>query len=205
MSVEHLAVVLHHSKAKGTHKLVLLGIANHMGDGGAWPSVATLARYANVTERSVQRSIQWLQDHGEISVSLQDGGGRDQPDHARPNRYHVHVSCPAWCDRSTNHRDTRPRQGGLHLVGGDTGVTPGDTGVTPPVTLASPKPSLEPTPPLPPPPDHRPCQECGQDQARCQAPQTHWAMDDRHAYRPTEGHTRAYLPPAPARRRRAAR
>lgn len=34
MSIEAMAVALHHSKTQGATKLVLLGIANHEGDGG---------------------------------------------------------------------------------------------------------------------------------------------------------------------------
>ena len=43
MSIELMSLVLHHSVAQPTHKLILLGIANHQGDGGAWPSIETLS------------------------------------------------------------------------------------------------------------------------------------------------------------------
>lgn len=68
MSVEAISLVLNHSKATGRAKLVLIGIANHLGDQGAWPSIATLARYANVDSRSVQRDIKQLIKLGELSV-----------------------------------------------------------------------------------------------------------------------------------------
>lgn len=113
MSVEHLTVVLHHSKATGTAKLVLLGIANHQGDGGAWPSVATLAKYAGVQPRGVQKALEKLRSLGEVRVQLQAGGTPGMDDHDRPNLYEVLVACPPWCDRSAHHRDTRARQGAL--------------------------------------------------------------------------------------------
>ncbi|WP_181034091.1 helix-turn-helix domain-containing protein [Arthrobacter sp. GMC3] len=129
MSVESLAVVLHHSQASGTDKLVLVGIANHDGDGGAWPSVPTLARYANVSDRSVQRSIEKLRATGEIIVYTSAGGTRVTPDHKRPNRYEILVECPEGCDRSRNHR-IKPVDNALFAP--VTLVTPGDVGVTPP-------------------------------------------------------------------------
>ncbi|MBT1542028.1 helix-turn-helix domain-containing protein [Curtobacterium flaccumfaciens pv. flaccumfaciens] len=104
MSVEAMALALHHSKAKGTAKVVLLGIANHDGDGGAWPSVPTLAVYANVTERNVQKSIDQLVEAGEIRRFVQAGGLRGMADFDRPNLYHVTLSCPINCDRTTAHR-----------------------------------------------------------------------------------------------------
>jgi hypothetical protein len=139
-----MAVVLHHSRAGGTDKLVLLGIANHDGDGGAWPSVATLARYANVEPRSIKRSIKKLAELGEIEIDRQNGGTRNMPDYTRPNLYHVKVTCPAECDRSAQHRINRSQFDRVTPVSpGDASVTPpGDASVTPPVTPVSPKPSL---------------------------------------------------------------
>lgn len=66
MSIEAISLVLNHSKAQGRAKLVLIGIANHLGDHGAWPSIATLARYANASERSVKRDIEELIELGEL-------------------------------------------------------------------------------------------------------------------------------------------
>lgn len=104
MSVESLAIALHHSKTSGTAKLVLIGIANHDGDGGAWPSVRTLAKYAGVTERNVQKAISLLVSKGELYVYAQAGGTRAMPDHRRPNRYEIALKCPANCDRTMHHR-----------------------------------------------------------------------------------------------------
>jgi hypothetical protein len=107
LSVEAIAIALHHSKAKGTAKLVLLGIANHDGDGGAWPSKATLAKYANVDQRNVDRAIKTLVSLAEIRVGISAGGRSNTPDYLRPNLYHFLVECPPYCDRSRQHRDTR--------------------------------------------------------------------------------------------------
>lgn len=98
-----MALALHHSNASGTAKVVLLGIANHDGDGGAWPSVPTLSVYANVDERNVQRAIDGLLEAGEIRRFVQQGGLRGMADFDRPNLYHVALVCPINCDRSTKH------------------------------------------------------------------------------------------------------
>lgn len=111
MSVEALAVVLHHSRARSTAKLVMIGIANHDGDGGAWPTVATLARYANVHPRNVQRALEKLVALGELRVDSQAGGLGNVADCERPNLYHVTVRCPTWCDGTPQHRDQRKRAG----------------------------------------------------------------------------------------------
>lgn len=144
MSVELLAVVLNHSKAKGTVKLVLIGIANHSGDGGAWPSVNTLAQYANTTSRTVIRALDKLVELREVRRHIQAGGLPEWADHTRPNRYDVLVTCPPYCDKTPAHRDTRPGQRGLWRTARppDASVrgTP-DASVTPPLTPVSPEPS----------------------------------------------------------------
>jgi hypothetical protein len=101
MSAEAVTVVLHHSRAEGTAKLVLWGIANHHSDAGAWPSIATLAKYAAVSERRVQQIIRELADLGEIYIDEQGGLGQGQ---YKTNRYHVLIQCPADCDGSLNHK-----------------------------------------------------------------------------------------------------
>lgn len=129
-----MAVSLHHSKTQGATKLVLLGIANHEGDGGSWPSISTLARYAGgVNRRTVQRAIQDLIDLGEISCIVNGGGHGEN----RPNLYRVTLHCPQNCDGSTAHRKRE---------GGGLSVTPrGGLDVTGGAVSVSPKPSLEPS------------------------------------------------------------
>lgn len=66
------------SQATGRARLVLLAIADHQGEIGAWPSIATLARMVNASERSVQRDIQELADLGELEVHVQQAPSRGQ-------------------------------------------------------------------------------------------------------------------------------
>ena len=157
MSVESLAIALHHSRAKSaTSKLVLLGIANHDGDGGSWPSVATLAHYARCSTRTVQRSVDELERLGEIRRIVQAGGTRHTSDHRRPNLYEWLLRCPPDCDRTAAHRTRRNAGPSVDLDGiddGSEGVTPvspqlstGVTRVSPHrVTRVSPEPPLEAT------------------------------------------------------------
>jgi len=143
MSIESLAVVLHHSKASGTDKVVLIGIANHDGDGGSWPTVATLAKYANVSERSVQRSLSTLERMGEIRVYTNAGGTPMYRHDRRPNVYEVLVRCPRDCDGTKNHRNgvTDLSRGDVYDANGVTSMTErGDASVTQTVL----EPSIEP-------------------------------------------------------------
>lgn len=107
MSIESIATALHHSKAKGTAKLVLLGIANHDGDGGAFPAMATLARYAGVDIRNARAAVRKLEELGEIRTFGNGGELPDRPRNYQPNRYEFLVMCPPHCDRTKNHRDSR--------------------------------------------------------------------------------------------------
>lgn len=112
---------------KGTAKLLLLGIANHQGDEGAWPSIATLSKYTSTSERRVQQILRELEEAGELSIDVQAGP-------SGTNRYWVTVACPEFCDRSSAHRG-----GEAHFTGGVKPVSP--QGVKP----ISPEPSLEPS------------------------------------------------------------
>lgn len=72
MSIQVMQAVWQHSKAEGRARLVLLAIADHQGEIGAWPSIATLAKMVNASERSVQRDIQELASLGELTVEVQN-------------------------------------------------------------------------------------------------------------------------------------
>ena len=136
-----MSLVLNHSRAKGTAKLVLIGIANHDGDGGSWPTIATLARYANTSERSVQRALEQLVELGELEVKQNAGGTHQTPNDRRPNRYRITIK------RSVENH-VGPSSHGVTLasprdVDGVTLVTQrGDASVVNGVTPASPEPSL---------------------------------------------------------------
>ena len=89
MSVEAVGYVLRHFPQGGVAKLVMIGIANHAGDGGAWPSVATLAEYACVSDRTVQRALARLEGDGWIVRHPNAGGShRTDPRH-RPTLYEL--------------------------------------------------------------------------------------------------------------------
>jgi len=137
VSVESISNVLNYSRASGTDKVVLIGIANHDGDGGSWPSIATLARYANVDARTVQRSIKHLVEMGEIVVHDQQGGTQHTRPDRRPNRYEITV--PKRGDVLVTPLGARGDTGDVHGV---TSMTPrGDAHVTRTVL----EPSTEPT------------------------------------------------------------
>lgn len=105
MSIEAMAIVLHHSKLNGAQKLLMLGVANHAGDGGAYPSQLRLATYCGVSDlRNLRRIIDKCVESGELSVTVQAGGGINTPDHNRSNLYEIHVQCPPNCDRTMQHR-----------------------------------------------------------------------------------------------------
>lgn len=78
MSIQVMNAVWEHSKSTGRARLVLLAIADHQGEIGAWPSISTLAKMVNSSERSVQRDIQELQKLGELRVEVQNAPTRNQ-------------------------------------------------------------------------------------------------------------------------------
>jgi hypothetical protein len=89
MSIEIMNAVWRRSQSTGRARLVLLAIADHQGEIGAWPSIATLARMVNASERSVQRDIQELVDLGELTVEVQNAPSRGQ---YKSNLYWVTVA-----------------------------------------------------------------------------------------------------------------
>jgi hypothetical protein len=110
VSVESLAIALNHSKAKGVARLVLIGMANHDGDGGIWPSVDRLRRYAGgVDRRTVQRAVEQLVALGEVARLVNEGGNRTTANDRRPNLYRFLLTCPPDCDRTTQHNTRRGR------------------------------------------------------------------------------------------------
>jgi hypothetical protein len=88
MSIQIMNAVWRESKSKGRARLVLLSIADHQGELGAWPSIETLAKMVNSSPRSVQRDIQDLIELGELVVEF-----RSAPTYGpyKANRYFVHL------------------------------------------------------------------------------------------------------------------
>lgn len=91
MSIESVARALQPRGLSATQKLVLIGIANHDGDGGAWPSVATLAGYAECSERHARRTIRELEGMRLVTTAINQGGTSTTPSDRRPNRYDLHL------------------------------------------------------------------------------------------------------------------
>lgn len=116
-----MTTVLYHAPTTGNEKLVLLGIANHEGDGGAFPAVETLARYANIDRRSTQRILRNLELKGMLRSDRRTGSS---------TLYRVLVECPDNCDRSTNHKLRVAHHATVEFKGGDT-TTTGDTTTAP--------------------------------------------------------------------------
>jgi hypothetical protein len=108
MSVEAFSAVLNHSQAKGTDKVILLGIAWHLSTDpelGCWASQETLASYANCSVRQVRRAITNLVEIEELEVVIHGGNNYGQ---IRPtNRYFVRLDCPETCDSTVAHSYTQ--------------------------------------------------------------------------------------------------
>ena len=137
MSIESMSWVLNYSPVSGSEKIVLLGIANHADDqgGNAWPSVSTLARYANVSERAVQQALQKLRDGGHIDIIPNAGGTAKTRSDRRPNLYKI-----LYMQADGTHR-TSPRS---DTNGVKSSAQRGEVGFVNGAKQASPEPSLEP-------------------------------------------------------------
>jgi hypothetical protein len=114
MSIEHQAIVLNHSKAKGTARIVLIGLANHASivNNRCWPSVSRLQRYTGGMDRtSIFRALDRLEELGEIKRMRHGGPAPTFKPEAtirqRPNLYEILLRCPDTCDGTAQHRDRR--------------------------------------------------------------------------------------------------
>lgn len=140
MSVERIVQVLHtQTGLSGTQKLVLIGIANHDGDGGAWPSISTLAKYAECSERSAQRAVKVLEEVGLIVVEAQAGGTSRTRKDRRPNLYHFNLKQVTIGPHGVTSVADEEERGDIQRDDGVTsGASRGDTAM-------SPEPSCEPS------------------------------------------------------------
>jgi len=164
MGIAYTTQVLHHSTLSHGQRMILMVIADHHGETGAWCSVATIAEQSGCCIRTVQRAIAAAEAVGELRRDINAGGPSGIRRDRRPNLYHITIDCPESCAGGPAHRKrpqtTPPR--------GDSTVTPppvdnssrGDTCVTASeprgdkydahgVTQVSPKPSVEPSEELP--------------------------------------------------------
>jgi hypothetical protein len=104
LSVEAMAIALRHSRATAAARTILVGIANHDGDGGAWPSMETLSVYGNVSMPNAREAVKRLVALGEISVDINGGGMLNTPEHMRTNLYKFLLKCPPNCDGTKAHK-----------------------------------------------------------------------------------------------------
>lgn len=94
MSVHVSSWVWKHSQSRATDRLVLLAIADHADDrgGSAYPSVSHLAEKCAVNRATVMRSIERLEELGELVVVRRPGSG---------STYRIVMQPPvAGCDQS---------------------------------------------------------------------------------------------------------
>jgi hypothetical protein len=133
MSIEVMSWVLNNSQVRGTEKLILIGLANHADADGhnAYPSVARLARYANVSERAVQQSLRNLEEGGHIYRHFNEGGSAQQRADRRPNKYTVRMrgvqsSSPRTDDgvQSSAQRGEVQRTNGVQPTSPETSLEP---------------------------------------------------------------------------------
>ena len=122
-SIENVALALYVPGLTPTQKLVLIGIANHSGDGGAWPSVSRLAIYACCDPRTVNRATVELEKLGWITKHINQGGTTRTPSDRRPNLYDLHLS--------TGVTPMSPRGMTPRSQRDDTGVSNGVTPMSP--------------------------------------------------------------------------
>lgn len=128
------------SPTSGNERLVLLALADACSrdDGtGCWPSIATVARKANISERSVRRVIARLEEAGQLHVTRTSGGtARSTNTYAiimtRPPDAETAVSAPGPGQPDPGHSVTPDSASGVT----EQAPTP-DTGVRPPLTPAS--------------------------------------------------------------------
>lgn len=73
MGFEAVKCVFAHSRATPLARLVLVCIATHQGENGAWPSVPTLARETGGTERGVYLALKQLEQLGELQIQRKSG------------------------------------------------------------------------------------------------------------------------------------
>ncbi len=113
MSIKVMTWVWDHSPATGTDHMVLLAIADAADDDGtnAWPSEATLAHKARVSERTVRRSLRALEELGVLTVELHEGGRPETRRDRRPNRYTVRMTT-GQIDRPDIEREDTQGQNG---------------------------------------------------------------------------------------------
>jgi hypothetical protein len=154
-----MALVWEHAPVAEGELLVLLAIADHASDDGtnAWPSKATLAKKARLSERRVQAILRSLEAKNLLRIETQKGGTMDMDNRHRPNRYSVVLSSLTGATITGGETPTTPLDvvsDDLHLVsvssesdpsGENFGTLRGELWSTSGEMPTSPKPSIEPS------------------------------------------------------------
>ena len=112
MTSVDMTSVLVHSRATGSAKLVLMGIAYHTGKDrsrGCWPSQRMLAAYAGISTRQVRRALDQLIDLGELDVDVRASWKRGNGDYA--NIYFLADLCSESCEVHKHHVRTYMTEG----------------------------------------------------------------------------------------------
>ncbi len=91
MSIESVAKALRVTGLSPSQKLVLIGLANHDGDGGCWPGIVTLCEYTDLRERQVQYILRQLASKGLVEIVRNAGGNAGMRADRRPNLYVLHL------------------------------------------------------------------------------------------------------------------
>lgn len=133
MSVESIgrALNLTDEALTTSERFVLVAMANHDGDGGCWPAIATLARYTGLSERQIQRCITALEAAGYVTRHIGEGGTQHTRNDRRPTRYTLHLRGDTHVAPSPNGVTSTTQRGDTHDANG--------------VTPTSPEPSYEPS------------------------------------------------------------
>lgn len=116
MSVQAIVWVLEHSRAKATHRCVMIAIANHIDadSGEGWSYVERVLEEANCSEDSYRRAVDVLVADGELEVDVRAGGRPKMRDAYRPNlfrfpKYRATID-PDRLRRADRSRPIRPPQ-----------------------------------------------------------------------------------------------
>jgi len=113
VSIKVSSLVWEHAPVGGSDLLVLLALADFANDEGtnAWPSHATLARKARLSEERIRHVLRSLQKRGLILVDVQAGGPATLRRDRRPNVYTLNLA-------AITQGDLFNPDGGSHTTGG---------------------------------------------------------------------------------------
>ena len=107
MSIAHINAAFRAPGMTTAEKMVLLVLADHARtDGICWPSMATIAERASMTERGVRAIVRRLESTG--AIRLEEGGGR-----GKSNRYRVLIEALNPAPPSEFNEETRNEKPGM--------------------------------------------------------------------------------------------